>query len=75
MSGTLLTLTDIATRAGRTPAAIRQLHKRSTANRAADTPSPADLPAPDHRIAGIPVWEPATIKPWLDTTPTRQEQP
>lgn len=70
-----LTLKDIAARTGRTPAAIRQLHKRSTANRAADAPSPADLPAPTIRIAGTPAWEPDALADWFTSNATKEPQP
>lgn len=65
MAEVYLTLADIAGRVGFTAGAIRQLHKRSMANRDAGTPSRVDMPAEDIRLGVTPGWAEATIAPWI----------
>ena len=60
-----LTLAEIAEAAGITPAAARQLHKRSTANRAAGKPGKRDLPPEDIRLGNTPGWRASTAAAWL----------
>lgn len=67
-----MTLADIAGRLGITPAAARQLHKRSAANRAAGKKGPRDLPPEDIRLGATPGWAMRTVAVWLRDT--RQEK-
>lgn len=61
-----LTLADIASRVGSTAGALRQFHKRSTANREAGKPGPRDLPPEDIRLGLTPGWRDDTVAQWLD---------
>lgn len=65
MTDRYLTLAEIAAAAGITTAAARQLHKRSTANRAKGKPSPGDLPAENIRLGITPGWRTTPIAEWL----------
>ena len=66
-----LTLADLATHMGWTIKTARVMHYRATRNRAAKTPLPGDLPAPDHRYGQTPVWDQHTITAWQARRPGR----
>lgn len=63
-----LTLSDIAYRVGLTVGAIRQVHKRSMANRESGVGSVRDdMPPEDIRLGPTPGWADATIAPWIES--------
>ena len=71
----MMTLADIADLLGVTHASAAEYHKRATARRKAGTVYPADMPPPDTRYGGTPVWKRGTILKWIPrrgTHPTRK---
>ena len=62
-------LARIATAAGITAESARTYHKRAERNRRGGNPRPGDLPPPDHRIDGKPIWAEQTIAAWLTDRP------
>lgn len=71
ITGTFLTLPELAEREGWTIKTARALHHRANQRRANNTSRPGDLPKPDHHIGRSPVWLETTIETWEKQRPGR----
>lgn len=64
-----LDIAGIAERIGVKPSSVQTYHKRAGRNRRDGQSKPWDLPEPDARFGGAPVWKVATVEAWEDTRP------
>ncbi|UGS26345.1 hypothetical protein K8F61_17220 [Microbacterium resistens] len=64
-----LDIAGIAERIGVKPASVQTYHTRAGRNRRNGTPQPWDLPEPDARFGGAPVWRVTTIEAWEKVRP------
>lgn len=70
MSGNdYLDIAAIAERLGVKPASVQTYHTRAGRNRRAGTPQAWDMPEPDARFGGAPVWLVSTVDVWIAARP------
>lgn len=60
----LLSLADIATELGLSPASVRTYHTDATRRRRQDTSLDQDMPAPDLVLGRTPAWKRESIDQW-----------
>lgn len=65
----ILTLSDVARRAGVSDVTAQNYHHAATRRRRDGASRPGDLPPPDEVISRSPVWLPETIDTWLANRP------
>lgn len=67
----LLTLREIADVLGLKYRTVRNYHQMAERRRREDAAKPGDFPAPDDRVANVPVWKASTIRHWKTHRPGR----
>ena len=71
MAEQLYDLRGVAEYAGVSEGSARQYHYLAEKNRAAGTPKAGDLPVPDYRLGGSPVWRERSLRKWIKRSPKR----